>query len=129
MIASALLRLSGGKVPTQLFRKADKTGPRIFGFVRPLPIAPPRLGFIGGRTDEALQDASRFNMTFLSAYDDSAFDRIRDGWELKEAGGRRREFMDRQMKFTSLARQFTGDQLKEEQDALLAKWPSDAKSG
>ncbi|AXK82275.1 AAA family ATPase [Pseudolabrys taiwanensis] len=105
----------------------DRLGVRVKDRRDPRPISPPRLSFIGGLTDEALQEASRFNMTFLSAYDDSAFDRIRDGWELKEAADRRREFNDRQTKFASLSRQFTGDQLKQEQDVLLGKWPSDAK--
>lgn len=93
----------------------------------PRPIRPPRVSFVGQLVDPALQDAACFNMTFLSAFDDGQFDRLRSGWELKETFDRRSELVRRQEMYKSLERRYSDAQLIEERSLLLAKWPLDPK--
>ncbi len=94
----------------------------------PRPIKPPRLAFYGALQTEILARDQGLRMDFLSAYDDRAFDWVRNGWELDEHRDRRTEAESRELKMQSIRERYRASvERKEAEEGQLQRWPTDPK--
>jgi DNA polymerase III delta prime subunit len=81
-------------------------------------------------TPDAIKQASANGMAPLFAFDDEAWDRLRNGWELDEFEDRRRLKKKRLEEIRKVEGMFGGDitRLKTELEKLKQSWPSDPKA-
>jgi lysozyme family protein len=92
------------------------------------PVSPPRLIFSGALADDALKAACDLNMVFLSAFDDGAFERLKDGWELDEHKERVRTINERRQRIAAVSAAFAGNESGKEAIAeLRRRWSLDPR--
>ena len=95
----------------------------------PRPIRHERASLFGVVGDRSIESAQNYKMTFLSAFDDCAFEWVRKGWELKEAPARQHELEERMRLINKAKEQFGSDPefLRGELEELYASWPEDPR--
>ena len=95
----------------------------------PRPIRHKRIAFFGAVGDREIVEAQAFKMTFLSAFDDRAYDRVRKGWERDEALTRRKQIEERKQQVAQLKDQFRSEPvfMRQEIDRLFAGWSENPK--
>lgn len=78
---------------------------------------------------QAIEQASAHGMELLSAFDDGAWDRIRDGWELREFHDRRARREERQKQIAKIEELYRDDdaQLRAEKEKIARSWPTDPR--